>query len=1139
MDNYQRVTQGFQLLTEFLAPYVAQQLQQQFKENWWKFGVLDILYDDQKRDLPAGGDWAALVDRLDAARSLLLIDLNWNNVFKLKLSREHRNWVKELITTRNKWAHKGSGDFSEADAWRALDTMGRLMEQLDPEATEELRGLARQVRYGTEGPSTTAAASPNADNTPDDHGAVLTSVPRAGLTPWRQVIEPHPDVAQGRYRQAEFAADLAQVLRGTAEIEYQDPVEFFARTYVTEGMQGLLQQAVKRVSGLGGEPVIQLKTAFGGGKTHSMLALLHLLRRRTPVDRIPNVKAVLARAGVAELPKKATAVLVGTALNPTKSRRPINFPGITIRTLWGELAAQLAEQCEDPQIYDYIKDSDKAGVSPGSETLREMLDACGPCLILMDEMVAYVRKIYGVADLPSGSYDSVMSFMQELTEAVRASKHSLLVASIPESDIEAGGDIGKAALERIEHIFGRMEAIWKPVGAEEGFAIVRQRLFLRDHDRAAMEETCRAFSAMYVQGAADFPTECRELAYLDRLKACYPIHPEVFDRLYNDWASLERFQKTRGVLRLMAAVIHSLWIGGDAGLLIMPGALPLDSIQVREELTRHLPEGWNNIVERDVDGRRSLPYQIDGGNARFGQSMAARRVARTVFLGSAPSVREMRNRGMEDVRIRLGTVQPGEAISLFNDALRHLENKLTYLYAQPPRYWYDVTPNLRRTVEDRAQQVPPEAVEMELERRLKTLRERGDFAGVHSCPGSSLDVPDEPQARLVVLNPDQHHQHGHAESAALTTARAILDSRGSAPRIYRNMLAFVAADMETALTLKKEVRLFLAWDSVVKDQDALNLDTNQRREAAGGKSRMDQTVDLRLKEAYIWLLVPTQDGAGPVEWECARLPGSGENHVLKASAKMRQSEQLISRWAPALLRMELDKWLWKDADQLPIKKLWEYLASYCYLPRLKDQAVLLAAIRDGVGKMDYFGYAAGVTEAGKYLELGFAEAALAGRVVPSGWLVRPEVAKRELDAIRAEREAEADAARRRAEERRGGAGETTIVVGGGSQGGIGEAGESFGGRQSDDEAVRVVPTTKKKIRRFHASFEAEALRLSRDGDQIAREVLQHLNALVGANVTVTIEIGADFTGDVPDATVRTVTENCRTLRFKDHGFEEE
>ena len=1139
MDNYQRVTRGFQVLTEFLSSYVALQLQQVMKENWWKHGVLDILYEDQRRDLPPSGDYATLVDKLDAARCLLLIDLNWNNVFKLKLSREHRNWVKELSTTRNKWAHKGSGDFDDADAWRALDTMARLMEQIDAEATEELRSLARQVRYGTADASTTAASSATSSETPSqDRGSVLTIAPRAGLTPWRHVIEPHPDVAQGRYRQAEFAADLSQVLRGTAEIEYQDPVEFFARTYVTEGMRGLLQQAVKRVCGRGGEPVIQLKTAFGGGKTHSMLALYHLMRTGTPIDKIPNAKAVLEQAGLATLPKTCAAVLVGTALNPSKPRRPINFPGITIRTLWGELAAQLADQCGDPKIYDFIKDSDRTGVSPGSETLREMLDACGPCLSLMDEMVAYVRKIYGVSDLPSGSYDSVMSFMQELTEAVRASKNSLLVASIPESDIEAGGDIGKKALESIEHIFGRMEAIWKPVGAEEGFAIVRQRLFLRVRDKASMEEVCRSFSELYVQSASDFPTECRELNYLERLRACYPIHPEVFDRLYNEWAGLERFQKTRGVLRLMAAVIHHLWIGGDASLLLMPGSIPLDSITVREELTRHLPEGWNNIVERDVDGRRSLPHQIDSGNPRFGQSMAARRVARAIFLGSAPSVREMRNRGIEDVRIRLGVVQPGESVALFNDALRHLENKLTYLYAQPPRFWYDITPTLRRTVEDRAQQVSAEEVEMELERRLKNVRERGEFAAVHTCPASSLDVQDEPTVRLVVLEPSLRHRHGSQDSTALAAAKEMLDRRGTAPRIYRNMLAFVAPELETALTLEKEVRLYLAWSSVVRDEDALNLDANQRREAAAGKSRTDQTVDLRIREAYIWLLVPTQDGTGPVEWEAFRLASGGDNHVVKASGRLKQNDQLIARWAPALLRMELDRWLWKDVDQIEIKKLWEYLASYCYLPRLKDRSVLMAAIADGIGKSDYFGYAAGVTASGTYLELGYADASLAARIDPSGWLVKPDVARHELERRRAEQEAAAAEARRREADQQGGGG-STIAVTGGSQTGIGEERGGYEGRGDEGERVNVPPPKKKKIRRFHASFEAEALRLSRDGDLIAREVLQHLNSLVGANVKVTLEISAEFTGDVPDGTVRTVTENCRTLRFTDHGFEEE
>lgn len=184
-------------------------------------------------------------------------------------------------------------------------------------------------------------------------------------------------------------------------------------------------------------------------------------------------------------------------------------------------------------------------------------------------------------------------------------------------------------------------------------------------------------------------------------------------------------------------------------------------------------------------------------------------------------------------------------------------------------------------------------------------------------------------------------------------------------------------------------------------------------EAAAGKSRTDQTVDLRLREAYIWLLVPTQDGTGPVEWEAFRLASGGDNHVVKASARLKQNEQLIARWGSGASADGLDKWLWKDVDQIEIKKLWEYLASYCYLPRLKDRSVLMAAIADGIGKSDYFGYAAGVTASGTYLELGYADASLAARIDPSGWLVKPDVARRELERRRAEQEAAAAEARRR------------------------------------------------------------------------------------------------------------------------------
>ena len=1002
MSNYQNVTEGLRILTGVLAPYVASELRSRFDDDWWAKGVLGVLFDNQKRDLPTDGDDETLTAHLDAARCFVLIDVQWNEWFRRKLGREHRTWIKELITTRNKWAHSGLVDMADEDAWRALDTMTRLVEQMDAEATERLRTLARTVRYGTAGPSTDSRTSPNARQETSMRGGVLADVPRQGLRSWRDVARPHPDVAAGRYRQAEFAADLSQVARGTAEVEYQDPVEFFARTYLTEGMRGLLVAALRRIGGQGGEPVIQLKTAFGGGKTHSLLALYHLLRGRVAPDRLPNVASLLDEAGIQHIPSARVAVVVGTALNPTRERRPGN-QRLVIRTLWGEIGAQLAEQAGNWKLYDHVRNADRRGVPPGSESLRSLFDACGPCLILIDELVAYARKIHGVEGLPSGTFDAVQTFIQELTEAVRASQNTVLVATIPESDIEVGGDAGQATLERIEHTFGRMEAIWKPVGSEEGFEVVRRRLFLPLDDEPARDDVCRAFSALYRDSAGEFPSECREARYLERLKASYPIHPELFDRLYADWSTLERFQRTRGVLRLMAAVIHDLWSRSDAGLLVMPGSLGLDAVNVREELARYLPEGWTSVVESDIDGRNSGPWHVDGQNPRFGQAVAARRVARSIFMGSAPHVVQQQVRGVEDVRVRLATVQPGEQVSVFNDALSQLSDRLTYLYRKDRRYWYDTRPNLRRTVEERALQFPTEEVDTEIERRVRETarRGRGDFRGVHVCPAESADVPDEQRTRLVVLRPNATYKRGANDSAALGATADILENRGTAPRQHRNTLVFLAADDEAMEGLAQEVRRFLAWQSVERDKEALNLDANQRREASEGRGTSDRNVEVRFAEAWRWLLVPTQtvsDGnVGDLEWEAIQAEGDDASIIGRAARRLRANDTMIPKWSPALLKMELDRWFWSERDHVPVKTVWDALTAYCYLPRLLDEAVFVEAVRNGVASGDYFGFASSVSAEGRYEGLAIG-GAVTIHVDAASVLVKPAVARKQRAA---------------------------------------------------------------------------------------------------------------------------------------------
>lgn len=1122
MKNRDLVTKALEILRNAMAPWVCKNIREKipdYKLNdtlWWEEAVVPFAtsFSTSQHDLLLLTTWADRVDALDVQACCNVLEKNWNNLFSHLMNKKARSWNKLVQDARNDVSHIGGTDLTDAETTSALDNIGLLAGQMDEEAQAEIQALYRKHVYGSEHGS--MASSAGSVEAPKKSSGVMQTTSMAGLPSWRKVIEPHPDVAQGRYKNAEFAADLDQVARGEGAYEYRDPIEFFSRTYVTEGMKGLLVQALRRVADKDGEPVIQLKTAFGGGKTHSMLAIYHLMRGRAPKSKLPNIKEVLDLAGIDQPPVCSVAVLVGTALDPTKARRPINIPGITINTLWGEMAAQLAQDAGNPKLYDYVKESDKRGVSPGKQTLKELFDACGPCVILIDELVAYARKLYGVQNLPAGSFENLLSFIQEITEAARASKNSLVVASIPESNIEIGGEAGQKALEAIEHTFGRMEAIWKPVAADEGFEIVRRRLFLPCKDEAGRDNVCRQFSEMYQANSMDFPTESKEVDYYERMRSCYPIHPEIFDRLYNDWATIERFQKTRGVLRLMAAVVHNLWINADGSLLIMPGSISLEESNIRDELTRHVGDNWNAIIDHEVDGKASIPYQKDNESARFGQVMAARRVARTIMLGSAPSTGH-KIRGLEASRIRLGTVQPGENIATFNDALSKLQTSLTYLYTNPTndRFWYDTHPTLRKTVEDRASQRTSEEVEMEIERRLRQIRREQPFGRIHICPETSMDVSDEMDVGLVILKDKAVFKANNPGDLAIKAAEDILNNRGLSPRIYRNMLAFIAPDQNMMTGLKAEVRRFLAWKSIQEDSVDLNLDASQNRETQNNLNRSNQLVDAQIQETYCHLLVPYIDrevDLRTIVWDAISLRGSNDTIVSKAAKKMQQNEQLITQWAPMLLKMQLDNLLWQDREQINVGELWKLFCTYCYLPRLASADVLKDTIQRGVNSEDFFAYAEG-HDGTKYIGLKYNQ--YVGFVDASGFVVKQMAA---LKQIASEKPIDPPIPPV----------DPPINP---------PVNPPINPPVNPPVYPPVVPETPLNTR-FYMTTTLDNTRVIKNIGNLMDEVINHLMSIEGSQVEIKLLVDATMPNGTPVPIVRTVTENCRTLHVEDSGFQE-
>lgn len=1111
-SNRERVEEALTLVASGFGRFVADQLSNTYGGDW--IG-----------SVTAKGNWGGQKGGQNAKVSdpdfvLWAAGFEWQSVFRKILGQTERGLIGELRDARGAWAHNES--FTIDSTYRILDSAFMLLTAVSaPEADTVDAARTEVMRVKFEQQTKKSAA----DKTISESGKEV-----AGLMPWRDVVQPHDDVAMGTFQQAEFAADLHKVAQGIGLPEYTDPVEFFRRTFLTGGLQKLLVHTAERVTGRGGDPVINLLTQFGGGKTHSLLAVYHLVAQGVNLSDLPGVDALLKERGIEELPQDIRrAVLVGNRISP--GRVSVKEDGTEVGTLWGELAWQLGGR----EAYDMLDGTDTNHTNPG-DRLDAIFEKYAPLVILVDEWVAYTRQIWDRNDLPSGDFETHMSFAQALTEAAKA-PGVLLAVSIPSSDVEVGGDAGQKSLERIRKVVERTDSPWQPASAEEGFEIVRRRLFkpLDAQGYKHRDATARRFVEYYASEAAEFPTDCSQRAYEERIKAAYPIHPELFDRLYQDWSTLERFQRTRGVLRLMAAVVHALWARGDRSPLVLPGGVPIDEIDVFDEVTRYLEDHWKPIVDKDVDGPSSVSVALDAEVPALGKNQAARRVARSVFLGSAPTatrrgedglVVDNPNRGIEDTRIKLGTSMPGESPSLFGDALRRLSSRANHLYVDGSRYWFSVSPSINRTAKDRAERYTEEEVLAELARLVRDdnpteAGKRGDFARVHLLPGSSVEVEDEPAAGLVVLRPEYTHGRKEAESAAVAAAREIVKQRGATPRSYQNMLVFIAADESRLPELVQAVRDLKAWTSILAAKDELNLDQRAIAQAFTRRDQERKTVSLRINETYCWLINPTQDIAGDLRLPAVKINSQG-SLAERATKKITQDNALITTFGSTMLRYELDRVpLWRG-NHVSVRTVWEDFASFPYLPRLRDLSVLLRAVAGGPQTIDMandgFAYAEAFdSDENRYRGLvvngGVSNAVADGQSV----LVRSDVA----EAIRAAIEVGPTAVDP--------TGAETSDSGGTPTDGSAEGAENDA---EADSTSRVLPT------RFYGRIALhDPSRLGRDAGDIGREILANILPRPGVSVRVTIEIESDDPNGFDEAAVRALSENARELGFDTSEFE--
>lgn len=1094
----QHVFEGMELLPEALTPFVEKRLESSLTGHW-PVQVVERISGLRVSQGSVAWDQAGLL------KTMLSY---WRDAFGNVLGHAERALVSELLEVRNRLNH--NENFTYDDAERALDSMRRLMTSISAGETAEKLGVMRDTILRIK--FTELQRNEERRKTQRSDISVETV---AGLLPWREVVEPHQDVATGEFTQAEFAADLGKVHNGSAPSEYSNPKEFFARTYLTDGLSALLVGAAKRLSGTGGDPVVELQTNFGGGKTHSMLALYHMAGG-TPARDLPGLDQLLQKEGLTVPGKISRAVLVGTSRGPQDVLK--TKEGLEIKTTWGELAYQLGLA----EGFAMVAENDAKGIAPGSNLLESLFKRFAPCLILIDEWVAYLRQIYKVEGLPSGSFDANLSFVQSLTEAVKTSPGTLLVASLPASQIEVGGEGGQEALARLKQTFSRVESSWRPASQEESYEIVRRRLFKeipgdRFHHR---DNTLKQFAKLYRENANDFPQGVADEDYRRKLEKAYPIHPELFDQLYVSWGSLEKFQRTRGVLRLMAQAIHELWMNNDPSVMIMPGSVAISSARVEPELLHYLEPAWQSIIAGDVDGTISTPYKIDQSQPNLNRYSATRRVARAIFMGSAP-MHQQQNKGLDDRQINLGVVQPGERPMIFGDALRRLTNQARFMHSDLGKHWYSMSASLNRIAADRAGQIEEALVlvtiDKELTKYINGIADRGHFDAVQVAPANSGEIPDEAGGVRCVLLGVAYPHSGRDGSEAMAEAKDILMQRGSAPRVYRNTLVFLAAETKQIEGLKEATRSALAWAEIVAQKDRL---LNLKSDSALADAKLaeaQETMKTRLRETWCYLIYPIQeDATKDIEWMTGRI--AAQDGVLsRASKKLVSEEGLMPELGPGRLDRDLQKYIWNGKPHLSLKDLWEYLNRYTYLPRVKSRTVLTNAVRSAISNMlpGPFAYAERYDEATQsYVGLAIENSANSAVVIDSdSVIIKPDVAESKRPKAKEETDAQPT----------GGTGT------GGLQEGAGTANAAAAGSSTTSE--------ERKPTRFIGTVIIAPGRPAHEFRQIVEGIIEQLTTLPGSEVSLKLEIDAEIPSGLDRGKVRTLMENATTLGFVDKKME--
>ncbi len=778
------------------------------------------------------------------------------------------------------------------------------------------------------------------------------------LTPWWQGATLHSNISSGKVNEALFEAKLGEAIQDRGPDEYRLAEKFFEKTFFTAGLRGLLLDILHTLNGQrSANAIVNLKTSFGGGKTHTELAVYHLFAHPEESMRVPEVRALVKEAGLDAPPACRVAVLPGTNLSPTGRKTD---DGLQIRTLWGETAYRLGGR----EAFALVAEEDAQLVSPGEDKLRQVLESVGPSLILLDETLHYVDKASAITNNIDDLAKQTVAFLRELTGVVDSLGRSMLVVSLTASRMDQLSPRAQDWLERMEHHVNRLAHPCTPIEGTEIHEVVRRRLFEKVDENVAVAAANR-YHQLYA-GMAGLPGQYVTAAYRDLMRRSYPFHPELITVIYERWGAKPGFQLTRGTLRFLALALQDLWQHRES---ITPDLIQMGHVSASDSAVRAMirdiagdPQ-WESVIGSDIAAptvsERVQPAkaEIIDQERRDGLSLA-RALATTILLYSVGGG-ETPEATRQEIRLSCARHDVNEAT--WDDLLEKFRRRLFYLYYDEAKYQFRKEPNVTslhhtyRVNIGESDEIDAYINKKMLEKALGVGSESAGFADVVYLPARKVERDDE-ALKLVVLGFDHPLEDGKFPDETRRTAMEILERHGQVLRQYRNTLIFCAPDKESAERARELAADYLSWRKIQTNPDDWDRIGGQQELVKTQLSETEGATLQAITNAYNYALVPAEDkSTAKLALQPVPLGTYGPGKYVapmvwdSLTAKISQSQWLLKELTAETFLERYGRKAWPESEKyVTTAQLWERFTTQVGLPILTREGVLLEMLRQGV-----------------------------------------------------------------------------------------------------------------------------------------------------------------------------------------------